>query len=82
METNGRKMEEIQIHTDFIKLDQLLKYIGAADSGAMAKAMVLDKKVRVDGEIYTMRGKKIRPGQQVAVADLGAWRVTGGRTSE
>jgi ribosome-associated protein len=82
METNGRKMEKIQIHTDFIKLDQLLKYIGAADSGAMAKAMVLDGMVRVDGEICTMRGKKIRPGQQVAVADLGAWCVTGGPTSE
>ncbi|WP_329886428.1 RNA-binding S4 domain-containing protein [Pseudoramibacter faecis] len=75
-------MEKIQIHTAFIKLDQLLKYIGAAESGAMAKAMVLGEMVRVDGEICTMRGKKIRPGQQVAVADLGVWRVTGGRTSE
>lgn len=56
---------DITIDTEFIKLDQLLKFSGIAESGSDAKDMILDEIVLVNGEICTMRGKKIRPGDEV-----------------
>ena len=57
--------QEIKITTEFIKLDQLLKFANIAESGAMTKEMIADEIVSVNGEICTMRGKKIRPGDVV-----------------
>ncbi len=57
--------EKVKIKTEFIKLDQLLKFSGIAETGADAKDMILDEIVAVNGEICTMRGKKIRPGDEV-----------------
>lgn len=59
--------EKIAIKTEFIKLDQLLKFSGVADIGSEAKQMVLDGIVNVNGEVCTMRGKKIRPGDIVEI---------------
>ncbi len=59
--------QEIKISTEFIKLDQLLKFSGIAENGAMAKEMILDEIVTVDGAVCTMRGKKIRSGDVVGV---------------
>ena len=59
--------EKIAIKTEFIKLDQLLKLSGVADIGSEAKQMVLDGIVKVNGEVCTMRGKKIRPGDLVEI---------------
>ena len=56
---------EIKITTEFIKLDQLIKFAGIAYSGAEAKNMVLNECAFVNGELCTMRGKKIRPGDVV-----------------
>lgn len=56
---------EIEITTEYIKLDQLLKFAQIAENGAMAKEMIWDEIVSVNGEICTMRGKKIRPGDIV-----------------
>lgn len=60
-------MKEITIRTEFIKLDQLLKFAEIAASGGMAKEIILAGDVKVNGEICTMRGKKIREGDQVTV---------------
>ena len=57
--------QKVKISTEFIKLDQLLKFSGIAESGADAKDMILDEIVSVNGEVCTMRGKKIRPGDEV-----------------
>ncbi len=57
----------INITTEYIKLDQLLKFSALAENGAMAKDMILDKIVSVNSEICEMRGKKIRPGDTVTV---------------
>lgn len=57
----------IPITTEYIKLDQLLKFSGLAEHGAMAKEMILDEIVSVNGGICTMRGKKIRGGDVVTV---------------
>ncbi|MGN0638875.1 MAG: RNA-binding S4 domain-containing protein [Huintestinicola sp.] len=54
--------EQIKITTEFIKLQQLLKFSGAADIGSEAKDMVAAGIVKVNGEVCTMRGKKLRPG--------------------
>lgn len=56
---------EIEITTEYIKLDQLLKFSQIAENGAMAKEMIWDEIVSVNGEVCTMRGKKIRPGDVV-----------------
>lgn len=55
----------MKIHTEFIKLDQLLKYENLVESGAMAKMVILNGDVKVNGEIETRRGKKIYPGDVV-----------------
>jgi len=65
----GFNMEQIsvQITTEYIKLDQLLKFSGLAESGAMAKDMILEGIVSFEGEVCTMRGKKVRVGDSVTV---------------
>lgn len=59
--------ETVKISTDYIKLDQLLKFSGIAENGADAKDMILDGIVEVNNEVCTMRGKKIRPNDEVLV---------------
>ena len=59
----------IKISTEFIKLDQLLKFSGIIGNGSDAKILILNEQVSVNGEIATQRGKKIRPGDIVQVGD-------------
>ncbi len=54
-------MQKILIHTEFIKLDALLKYAGLCETGGEAKELVQGGAVKVNGEVCTMRGKKCRP---------------------
>ena len=55
----------VVIGTEFIKLEAVLKYVNATESGGMAKAVIQEGLVSVNGEICTMRGKKLYPGDQV-----------------
>lgn len=55
----------ITIKTSFIKLEQLLKLAGLTDTGGFAKALIQQGEILVNGEVCTMRGKKIRNGDQV-----------------
>lgn len=57
--------KQIEITTEFIKLDSLLKFAGLVMTGGEAKEVVLDGLVSVNGEVCLMRGKKIRPGDTV-----------------
>lgn len=52
----------IEITTDFIRLDSLLKLGGAMDTGGQAKFVIQNGLVTVNGEVCTMRGKKMRDG--------------------
>lgn len=61
--------EMIKITTEFIKLDALLKFASMVGSGGEAKMLIQDGQVLVNGEVCTMRGKKIRPGDTVSIAD-------------
>ena len=54
----------LAIHTEFIKLQDALKYANIVYSGGEAKQMILDGLVTVNGEVCTMRGKKLYPGDR------------------
>lgn len=58
---------EIRIKTEYIKLDSLLKFAGLTDTGGFAKELIQQGAVKVNGEVCTMRGKKIRSGDEVSV---------------
>ena len=58
-------IEEIKIRDEFIKLDSLLKFAGVTETGGIAKEIITDGKVKVNGEVCLMRGKKIRSGDKV-----------------
>ena len=52
----------VEIHTEFIKLDALLKLSGLCETGGEAKNVIQAGLVKVDGEVCTQRGRKMRPG--------------------
>ena len=59
-------MEQIcKITTEFIKLEALLKYEGLVETGGDAKVRIQSGEVKVNGEVCTMRGKKLRSGDRV-----------------
>lgn len=60
----------IKIDTEFIRLDNLLKFAGAVDTGGAAKFLIQDGQVKVNGEVCTMRGKKMRNGDKAQIEDL------------
>lgn len=60
---------QIKITTEFIKLDSLIKFAGLSVTGGEAKEAVQQGLVSVNGEVCTMRGKKIRPGDKVSLED-------------
>lgn len=59
-------MENVVIQTEFIKLQDLLKFTNLVSTGGEAKERIQAGEVTVNGEVCTMRGKKIRPGDDVA----------------
>ena len=58
-------MENIEITTEYIKLQDLLKFAAAVQTGGEAKVVIQEGGVTVTGEVCTMRGRKIRPGDDV-----------------
>ena len=58
-------MKTVTITTEFIKLQNLLKFANLVETGGEAKERVQSGEVIVNGEVCTMRGKKIRPGDDV-----------------
>ena len=65
----------VTITTEFIKLDALLKFAALVETGGEAKVLIQEGQVLVNGEVCTMRGKKLRPGDRAEVAGRGAVRV-------
>ena len=59
--------ETVTIHTEYIKLQDLLKFSGAVETGGDAKRIIQEGRVTVNGEICTMRGKKLRPGDRASI---------------
>ena len=58
------KVSRVTIDTEFIRLDAALKMGGGVDTGGQAKVVIQSGLVTVNGELCTMRGKKLRPGDR------------------
>ncbi len=58
-------MKEIKIETEFIKLEQIMKFASMVQTGGEAKMLINQELVLVNGEICTQRGKKIRSGDVI-----------------
>lgn len=61
------EIEEISIRTEFIKADAFLKFAGVCATGGQAKWMIEEGQMSVNGEVCTMRGKKLRAGDTISV---------------
>ena len=64
-----KNIEKVKISTEFIKLDQFLKWLAVVDSGSQAKQVILDGRVKVNDEVETRRGRKIYPEYKVEIFD-------------
>lgn len=62
-------MEQIPITTEYIRLDSFLKLTGLVDTGGQAKILIQEGRVKVNGEVCPMRGKKLYPGDKVSLGD-------------
>lgn len=58
---------EVKIHTEYIKLEALLKFEGLTGTGGEAKERIQAGQVTVNGEVCTQRGRKLRPGDTAAL---------------
>ena len=63
-------MENITIITEYIKLQDLLKFAGVVYTGGEAKVLIQEGAVTVNGEVCTQRGKKLRQGDRVQLGDV------------
>ena len=63
--------QQFVLEDEFIRLDDLLKLTGCVQTGGMAKVLIQSGGVLMDGEVCTMRGKKLRGGEVISVPDLG-----------
>lgn len=54
----------VEIYSEFIKLQDAMKFASIVATGGEAKQLILDENVAVNGEICTMRGKKLYPGDR------------------
>lgn len=63
----GDNMKKIEIETEYIKLDQLLKYSGIVQTGGNSKVLIQEGLVKVNGDVVTERGRKIRKGDIIKV---------------
>ena len=59
------------LESEYIRLDDLLKLTGCVETGGMAKVLIQSGGVTLDGEVCTMRGKKLRGGEVIAVPEIG-----------
>lgn len=75
-------MKKIVIHSGYIKLDQFLKLADCVSTGGMAKALLQEGHVQVNGEIEERRGRKLYPGDKIEVQDNGIFEVEGGGVKE
>ncbi len=66
------KADKIKIETEYIKLQDLLKLSGVCATGGMAKIVIQNGEVKVNGEVCEMRGKKMRAGD---VAEYDGYRI-------
>lgn len=62
---------KVEITGEFIKLDSLLKFVGVTETGGVAKDIIQSGKVKYNGEVCYMRGKKVYKGDLVSIDEIG-----------
>lgn len=67
--------QDVAIITEYIKLEAALKLCGVMETGGQAKEAIVDGQVTVNGEVCTMRGKKLRPGDTFSLDGM-RFRIT------
>jgi RNA-binding S4 domain protein len=72
LKNKGVHMEtqKIEIRGDFIKLDSLLKFAGLTETGGIAKDIILEGRIKYNGEVCLMRGKKVYKGDFVDIDEV------------
>ena len=70
-------MEEIEIHSPVIQLDQLLKWAGIVETGGQVKPLLEEGMIKLNGVIVSEKRKKIKPGDVIEIEGVGGWKVTG-----
>lgn len=60
-------MKEIKISSEFIKLDQFLKWAEVSSTGGESKSLIIDGKIKVNNKVEFARGKKLREGDVIEV---------------
>ena len=73
------KCERVEISTEFIRLDQFLKFCGAVVTGGQAKEIIKSGDVTFNGEVCTERGRKLYPGSKVTLGGA-EYEVTAGES--
>lgn len=68
-------MNKIEIKTEYIKLDQFMKWAGIVGSGSDAKLIISSGDVKVNGQVAMERGKKLHKGDIIDVGDLGTFEI-------
>ena len=68
-------METIEINTETIQLDQLLKWAGIIESGGQVKLLLADELIKLNGAIETAKRRKIKPGEIIEIVGEGTWKV-------
>ncbi|HCS72959.1 MAG TPA: RNA-binding protein [Clostridiales bacterium] len=68
-------MDKVKINTEFIKLNQLLKWVNVVDSGGAANHMIEEGLVKVNGDLETRKGRKIHTGDIVEVEQMGSFLI-------
>ena len=64
------KQIKVSIKTDYIKLDSLLKYAGLTETGGIAKEIIAEERIKFNGEVCTIRGKKVRKGHRIQIDEI------------
>ena len=67
-------MNRIEIHTEYIKLDQFLKFANIVSSGGEARFWIQENPNQVNGEPENRRGRKLRPGDVIRIPQ-GEWTI-------
>jgi len=68
-------MSEVSITTEYIALGQFLKLAEVIDTGGMAKAFLAEVPIQINGELDNRRGRKLYPGDEVAIEGFGRYQV-------
>ena len=61
--------EIFKLESEYIRLDDLLKLTGCVQTGGQAKVLIQGGAVYLDGEVCTMRGKKLRGGEVISIPE-------------